>query len=43
MIDLEVKILEVLEFDVFLDGPLPFLERYAYLLNTDEDIESGRA
>ena len=43
MIKLELRILEVLDFDLLSDGPLPFLDRYAYLLNTEEDIESGRA
>ena len=43
MIKLELKIIEVLDFDLLADGPLPFLDRYAYLLSTEEDIEFGRA
>ena len=37
MIELEMRILQVLDFDLTYDGPLPFLDRYAYLLNIDED------
>ena len=37
MRELEIKILQVLDFDLTYDGPLPFLDRYAYLLNIDED------
>ena len=43
MVELELLVLHTLDFDLLCDGPLPFLERYVFLLSSEADLLSGKA